>query len=93
MKRFLTIENNKIIGERYDSRELIQNGEIEDDGTYGNVGDILLDGIWQKDLQEIAEQAKQSRIAELTTLIEKKRIRGYDVSAEIAELEELDPIL
>jgi hypothetical protein len=41
----------------------------------------------------IAQLESQKRIAELTTLIEKKRIRGYDVSAEIAELEELDPIL
>lgn len=87
MKRFLIIENNKIIGDRwYDE---IVDGEIEDDGTYGEVGMILLDGVWQKDPQEIAEQIKQNRIAELKIEITNKKLLDMDCTAEQTELKGL----
>ena len=87
MKRFLTIKNNRIISDRwYDE---IVDGEIEDDGTYGEVGMILLDGVWQKNPQEIAEQIKQNRIAELKEIITNKNYLGDDVTAERTELREL----
>lgn len=49
MKRFLTITNNKIISDRF-ALEIVD-GEIEDDGTYGEVGDILVNGVWTKPVQ------------------------------------------
>jgi len=49
MKRFVTIINNQIISERYYLE--IADGEIEDDGTYGEVGDILVNGVWTKPVQ------------------------------------------
>lgn len=90
MKRFLIIQNNKIIADRYDSREIIQDGEVEDDGTYGKQGEVLIDGVWKRDPKEIAEQIKQNRIAELKEIIDTKgRYLGDDVSDERAELREL----
>lgn len=77
MKRFLTIKDNRIISDRLYNE--ITDGEIEDDGTYGEVGMVLLDGVWQKDPQEIAEQIKQSRIKELEVLIDQKIRLGDDV--------------
>ena len=73
----------------------IVDGEIEATEEFVNVevGMVLIDGVWQKDPQEIAGQQKQQRISELETLIEKKKLRGYDYSVELQELEALDPIL
>jgi hypothetical protein len=84
MKRFLTIIDNKIISDRHYTE--IVDGEVEDDGTYGEVGMILLDGVWQRDPQEIAEQSKQQRIAELKEIITNKNYLGDDVAEERAEL-------
>jgi hypothetical protein len=77
MKRFITVIDNRIIGDRYYTE--IVDGEIEDDGTYGEVGMVLLDGVWQKDPVEIAEQIKQNRIAELEIIIDQKVRLGDDV--------------
>lgn len=87
MKRFLIIVNNKIISDR--SALEIVDGEIEDNGTYGEVGMILLDGVWQKDPQEIAEQIKQNRISELKEIITNKNYLGDDVTVERTELRAL----
>jgi hypothetical protein len=89
MKRFLTIQNNRLIAERY-ALEIVE-GEIESTEEFNGVevGMILLDGTWQKDPQEIAEQAKQQRIAELKEIITNKNYLGDDVTEERAELREL----
>ena len=84
MNRYLMVKNNKIISERYFTK--ILEGEILDDGSYGNVGDTLIDGVWQKDPAELEEQAKQTRISELKELIDNKNYLGDDVTAERAEL-------
>ena len=93
MKRYLTIQDNRMIGERF-AQEIV-NGEIEATPEFKDVkvGMVLFDGVWQKDPQELAEQQKQQRISELGILIEKKKLRGYDYSVELQELEALDPIL
>lgn len=87
MKRFLTIQNNKIICDRWYNEIAV--GEIEDDGTYGEVGMILLDGVWQVDPQEILESQKQSRISELKTLIGNLKLLDMDCATEQAELKQL----
>ena len=90
MNRYLTIINNRIISERY-ALEIVE-GEIPADESHENaqVGMILLNGVWQVDPQEIAEQAKQQRIAELKAIIDNKNYYlGDDVTAERAELREL----
>ena len=89
MKRFLTIQNNRLISDRY-ALEIVD-GEIESTEEFDNVkvGMILLDGIWQVDPQEIAEQIKQNRIAELKELITNKNYLGDDVTAERTELRAL----
>jgi hypothetical protein len=86
MKRFLTIQDNKLIAERY-ALEIVE-GEIESTEEFNSVevGMILLDGTWQKDPQEIAEQAKQQRILELKEIITNKNYLGDDVTEERAEL-------
>lgn len=90
----VSIINNKIlekktVGNNYQMSEF----DFLDNGEYGEIGEILIEGVWQRDPQEIAEQDKQLRISELETLIEKKKLRGYDYSVELSELELLDPIL
>lgn len=87
MKRFLTIQNNKIICDRWYNEIAV--GEIEDDGTYGEVGMILLDGVWQVDPQEILESQKQSRISELKTLIGNLKLLDMDCATEQVELKQL----
>lgn len=89
MKRFLTIQNNRIISER--SALEIVDGEIEATKEFDGVevGMILLDGVWQKDPQEIAEQIKQNRIAELKEIITNKNYLGDDVTVERTELRAL----
>lgn len=86
MKRFLTIQNNRLIAERY-ALEIVE-GEIETTEEFKGVevGMILLGGTWQKDPQEIAEQAKQQRITELKEIITNKNYLGDDVTEERAEL-------
>lgn len=86
MKRFLKILNNKIIEDRYDSMETIQNGEIEDDGTYGKPGETLINGVWQKDPIEIEEEYKQLRIKGLKEIITNKKLLDMDCTAEQSEL-------
>lgn len=46
MKRFIRIENDMIVGERYDSLNRIVDGEIEANETHGQVGQVLVNGIW-----------------------------------------------
>jgi hypothetical protein len=89
MKRFLIIQGNRLIADRH--ALVIVDGEIEATSEFDGVevGMILLDGVWQKDPQEIAEQAKQARIAELKELITNKLLLGDDVTTERAELREL----
>lgn len=87
MKRFLTIQDNKIVSDRFYTE--IVDGEIEDDGTYGEVGMILLDGVWKVDPQEIVEQQKQFRILELEEKIRKLKNIDMDCSTEQAELKVL----
>jgi hypothetical protein len=89
MKRFLIIQDNRLIADRY-ALEIVE-GEIEATPEFEGVevGMILLDGVWQRDPQEIAEQAKQARITELKELITNKLLLGDDVTAERAELREL----
>ena len=89
MKRFLTIVNNKIVAERY-AQEIVD-GEVWEDGTTVNAkcGDMLIDGVWQRDPLEIAEEAKQKRIAELKELITNKNFLGDDVTEERNELRTL----
>jgi hypothetical protein len=89
MNRFLTIQNNRLVAERH-ALEIVE-GEIEATEEFdgAEVGMILLDGVWQKDPQEIAEQIKQNRIIELKQIIENKNYLGDDVTAERAELREL----
>lgn len=86
MKRFLTIQNNKLISDRF--AEEIVNGEIEATSEFENVqvGMILLDGVWQVAPQEIAEQEKQSRIIELKETISNKKLLDMDCTAEQTEL-------
>jgi len=85
--KFLTIKDNKIIGTR-EATEIV-NGEVIDDGTYGNVGEVLINGVWQKDPQEIAEQEKQERIYTLKEIITDKNLLSEVVTTEQAELKTL----
>jgi hypothetical protein len=89
MKRFLTIQDNRLTSERY-ALEIVES-EIEATEEFDGVevGMILLDGVWQKDPQEIAEQANQARITELKETIANKLLLGDDVTAERAELRKL----
>lgn len=87
MKRFVTINNNKIVSDRFYNE--IADGEIEDDGTYGEVGMILLNGVWRKDPKEIEEQQKQIRIFELEEKIRKLKNIDMDCSIEQLELKTL----
>ena len=85
--KFITIKDNKIVGTR-EAKEIVT-GEVVDDGTYGNLGDILLVGVWQKDPLEIVEQEKQERIYTLKEIITDKNLLGEVVTAEQAELKTL----
>jgi hypothetical protein len=89
MKRFLIIQDNRLIADRY-AQEIVE-GEIEATEEFEGVevGMVLLNGVWQRDPQEIAEQTKQARIAELKELIDNKNYLGDDVTAERNELREL----
>jgi hypothetical protein len=89
MKRFLIIQDNRLIADRY-AQEIVE-GEIEATEEFENVevGMILLDGAWQRDPQEIAEQAKQQRILELKDIITNKKLLDMDCTVEQAELREL----
>ena len=89
MERFLVVENNKIIAERF--AKCIVEGEIYTNITHENaqVGDILLGGVWKKDPQEIAEQAKQARISVLKMEIGNKKLLDMDCTAEQTELKAL----
>lgn len=55
----------------------------------GTVGDILINGVWQKDPNVIAEQQKQERITELKQTITNKKLLDMDCTAEQAELKTL----
>ena len=89
MKRFLTIENNKLISERF-AQEIVD-GEIEETSEFDGVevGMIFLDGVWQYDPVEIAEQQNQQRISELEQAIDRGLKVGYDISEFQAELKSL----
>ena len=87
MNKFLVIQNGKITSERV-SLEIVD-GEIQDDGTYGTVGQVFISGSWVDDPVEIAERDKQNRIAELKALIDNKNYLGDSVTVERAELRTL----
>ena len=82
--KFITIKDNKIVGTR-EAKEIVE-GEVVDDGTYGNLGEILIDGVWQKDPLEIAEQEKRQRISQLKEVITNKNYLSEVVTTEQAEL-------
>lgn len=86
MKRFLTIQNDRLISDRF--AEEIVTGEIESTSEFDNVqvGMILIDGVWQKDPIEIEEEYKQSRISELKALITNKKLLDMDCTEEQNEL-------
>ena len=87
MKRFVVIKSNKIVSSRFATS--IVEGEIQDDGTYGSVGQVLINGSWVDDPVEIVERDKQNRIAELKALIDNKNYLGDSVTVERAELRTL----
>ena len=87
MNRFLVIHDNKIVAERY--AVSIVEGEIQDDGTYGKFGQVLIDGVWVDDPTEIAENAKQARIIELKEIIVNKKLLDMDCTLEQIELKTL----
>lgn len=87
MNRYIVIKDNKIISERFYTEAV--EGEILDNGTYGNLGDVLINGTWQKDPSEIQLIQKRTRILELKEIIDNKNYLGDDVTAERAELREL----
>ena len=63
MNRYVVIKNNKIISERHFDK--IVEGEIIDNGTYGTVGQVLINGSWVDDPVDIANIIKSTRIQEL----------------------------
>ena len=87
MKRYVVVENNKIISERYFDK--IVEGEILDDGTYGTVGQVLINGSWVDDPVEVANNAKSARIQELKIEITNKKLLDMDCVAEQTELKTL----
>lgn len=54
MKRFIKIENNMIIAERYDSLNRIVEGEIEADQSHGSVGQVYLNGLWVDEIETLS---------------------------------------
>ena len=88
--KIITIKNNKIIEKKEVSSHYVMcESDVLDDGTYGEVGQVLINGAWQKDPIVIAEQANQQRIAELKQIIDNKNYLGDDVTEERAELRTL----
>ena len=89
MKRFLTIQNNQLVSERY-AKEIVD-GEIEATEEFENVnvGMILIDGVWQRNPIEIAEQQKQEQILELKETISNKKLLDMNCAAEQTELKQL----
>ena len=53
MKRFIRIENDMIVSERFDSLDRIVDGEIEADETHGEVGQVLVNGICVYDIDYV----------------------------------------
>lgn len=88
MNRFVVIKNSKIVAERYG--DVIAEGEIPDDGTYGEFGQVKsLDGSWIRDPEEVAFFEKQTRINELKEAITLKNLLGDDSTLEKAQLRTL----
>ena len=87
MNRYVVVENNKIISERYFDK--IVEGEIIDDGSYGTVGQVLINGLWVDDPVEIASNIKSARIQELKMAITNKKLLDMDCVAEQTELKTL----
>jgi hypothetical protein len=87
MLRFITIKNNKIISDRFATS--IVDGEVLDDGTYGEVGQVLINGAWVDDPVEVERQLKQQRILELKELITDKKLLDMDCTLEQLELKTL----
>lgn len=67
----ITIKNNKIL-EKKDvaNHYILCEYDFLDDGTYGKVGQVLIDGVWQKDpieqAQEELENAKANYMKSIT---------------------------
>jgi len=87
MSRFLTIKNGKITRERTFTE--IVDGEILDDGTYGTVGQVLINDSWVDDPVEIANNIRSARIQELKMEITNKKLLDMDCVAEQNELRTL----
>lgn len=87
MKRFVIVKDNKIIAERYGLE--IVDGEIEDDGTFGGVGQLNENGNWIDDVAAKEQLNKGLRINELRQLIHDKKLLDLDCSAEQIELKQL----
>jgi len=87
--KYITVLDNKVISTRTDSLNRILAGEVVDNGTYGNIGDVLINEVWQKDPSEIAEQEKQQRILQLKENITNKNYLSEVVTNEQAELKTL----
>ena len=87
MNRYVVVENNKIVSERYFDK--IVEGEIIDDGTYGAVGQVLIKGSWVDDPVQIANNIKSTRIQELKIEITNKKLLDMDCATEQKELKTL----
>lgn len=89
MGKFVTITGNKITAIRY-AEEIVE-GEFlaENDLENAELGDVFIDGTWQKDPQEIAEAEKQARIKELKETIANKKLLDMDCTEEQTELKNL----
>lgn len=57
MDRFITIQNNMIVGERYDSLNRMVQGEIVDDGSFGEVGQIWDGSKWVWEVEDVDPDA------------------------------------
>lgn len=54
MKRFIIIENNRIVAERFCSRDVIAEKEIEADETHGRVNQVYLNGLWVDEIEMLS---------------------------------------
>lgn len=89
MKKFVTIVDNKIVSERY-GNEIVDGEALSSDNLLAaNVGDVLIDGVWQKDPNDIAEAEKQTRISALKETIANKKLLDMDCIQEQLELKQL----
>lgn len=70
MDRFITIQNNMIVGERYDSLNRIVQGEIIDDGSFGEVGQVWNGSEWVWKVEDVDPDAINIALLEAEGVIE-----------------------